>query len=288
MSSTQQINHDLERLLQQNSAWLKKRGFLVAAYPNLFDGEDGEHIFDIGSDSLAGTTEDILDLDMLPAFKTPLWTTTTSDILFEDGLLKRPMPQNWALDHPARTTTPRKRRRSQGEASMVSVGSSNDTSALSLSHQDGWAEKFQELLHFKEKNGHCRVPHSSGEEENASLARWVKRQRHQHKLKMQGKASTITDERIGLLEASGCVWDSHHEAFQIRLKELAEFKALHGHTAVPAKYTANIQLATWCKCQRRQYRLFQEGQPSNLSPERIHDLERLGFEWKSNPRRVLL
>jgi hypothetical protein len=105
---------------------------------------------------------------------------------------------------------------------------------------------------------------------------------------MEGKSSTITDERIGLLEACGFVWDSHHEAFQIRLKELAEFKALHGHTAVPAKYTANIQLATWCKCQRRQYRLFQEGRPSNLSPERIRDLERLGFEWKSNPRRVLL
>ena len=40
------------------------------------------------------------------------------------------------------------------------------------------------------------------------------------------------------------------------------------------------KLATWVKCQRRQYKLYWDGKPSAMSPERILELEKVGFEWE--------
>jgi hypothetical protein len=34
------------------------------------------------------------------------------------------------------------------------------------------------------------------------------------------------------------------------------------------------------KCQRRQYKLYWDGKPSAMSPERILQLEKVGFEWE--------
>eukprot|EP00934_Nitzschia_sp_Nitz4_P004095 Nitzschia sp. Nitz4//scaffold29_size155292//152139//153152//NITZ4_002692-RA/size155292-processed-gene-0.32-mRNA-1//1//CDS//3329546550//4085//frame0 len=141
-----------------------------------------------------------------------------------------------------------------------------------------WTEKFDELKAFREQRGHCCVPHTF--DENPSLARWVKRQRYQYKLKNEGKASTMTDERITLLENVGFVWDSHGASWMERWNELAEFSKLHGHANVPSNHAPNPQLATWVKCQRRQYKLFWEGKPSNMSLERINRLEQVGFEWE--------
>lgn len=142
-----------------------------------------------------------------------------------------------------------------------------------------WLERYEELLAFKKKCGHCRVPHTFAD--NPSLARWVKRQRYQYKLRQEGRKSNMTDERIRDLEKVGFVWDSHSASWINRLNELHEYRCLHGHTNVPGSYIANPQLATWVKCQRRQFKLYSEGRPSSLSPSRIQDLEKLGFEWTS-------
>lgn len=141
-----------------------------------------------------------------------------------------------------------------------------------------WNEKFDELTAFRKEKGHCCVPHTF--EENPSLARWVKRQRYQYKLKNEGKASTITDERIMALEKVGFVWDSHGASWMERWNELSDFAKEYGHANVPSNHTQNPQLATWVKCQRRQYKLFWEGKPSNMSLDRITKLEKIGFEWE--------
>jgi len=72
---------------------------------------------------------------------------------------------------------------------------------------ENWTEKFEELLRFREENGHCLVPNCHPE--NPALAQWTKRQRYQYKLKHDGKRSTITDERVRALDEAGFVWDSH-------------------------------------------------------------------------------
>lgn len=141
-----------------------------------------------------------------------------------------------------------------------------------------WSEKFEELCQYRDKMGHCLVPHTFSE--NLALARWVKRQRYQYKLMVEGKSSTMTQDRVEALEDIGFVWDSQGAAWGDRLHELRIFKEEFMHCNVPSNYCENPRLATWIKCQRRQYKLYQEGKPSNMTPQRIHELERLGFEWE--------
>jgi Helicase associated domain len=141
-----------------------------------------------------------------------------------------------------------------------------------------WAEKFEELCEYKKKEGHCLVPHTFND--NLALARWVKRQRYQYKLMMEGKASTMTPERVKALEDLGFVWDSQGAAWGDRLHELEHFRKTYMHCNVPSNFSDNPRLATWIKCQRRQYKLYMEGKPSNMTPQRIQHLESLGFEWE--------
>lgn len=140
-----------------------------------------------------------------------------------------------------------------------------------------WSEKFVELCKFKESTGHCLVPHTY--QENLALARWVKRQRYQYKLMLERKATTMTPERVKALDEIGFVWDSQGAAWGDRLGELQQFRQLFKHCNVPSNYFDNPRLATWIKCQRRQYKLYVESKPSNMTPQRIQHLESLGFEW---------
>ena len=140
-----------------------------------------------------------------------------------------------------------------------------------------WSEKFVELCQFKEATGHCLVPHTY--QENLALARWVKRQRYQYKLMLENKATTMTPERVKALSEIGFVWDSQGAAWGDRLGELQQFRQHYKHCNVPSNFIDNPRLATWIKCQRRQYKLYKENKPSNMTPQRIQHLESLGFEW---------
>ena len=77
---------------------------------------------------------------------------------------------------------------------------------------------------------HSQVPHTYAE--NPPLARWVKRQRYQYKLKIENKQSTMTDERIIMLENIGFIWDSHAAAWEEKLNELKEYTQLRGNWCV--------------------------------------------------------
>jgi hypothetical protein len=140
-----------------------------------------------------------------------------------------------------------------------------------------WDERFNELCMYREKHGNCLVPHTFTE--NRPLTRWVKRQRYQHKRMMECKSSSLTDERVKALEEVGFVWDVQGAAWGERLDELNEFRSNYMHCSVPSNYSANPQLASWVKCQRRQYKLHMEGKASYMTPQRIRDLEVVGFKW---------
>ena len=140
-----------------------------------------------------------------------------------------------------------------------------------------WKERYQELIDFQLKYGHCLVPNVW--EKNNRLAFWVKRQRYQYKQKKQGHHSTLSDAREQALERLGFVWDSHKAIWEERLNELISFQKTYKHCNVPANYPPNRQLAIWVKCQRRQYRLYCNFQRSNITEERISKLAELGFDW---------
>ena len=67
-----------------------------------------------------------------------------------------------------------------------------------------WEEKFQELLQYKEKFGHCQIPIKWNE--NKILGRWVSTQRKDYKNWKEGNRSLMTDERRRRLEDVGFSW----------------------------------------------------------------------------------
>jgi len=142
---------------------------------------------------------------------------------------------------------------------------------------ENWTEKFEELLRFREENGHCLVPNCHPE--NPALAQWTKRQRYQYKLKQDAKRSTITDERVIALDEVGFVWDSHKAVWSERLEELKGFKKEYKHCNVPSRYKPNHQLAIWVKRQRRQWKNKLDRLPNCMTDERQRALESIGFVW---------
>jgi hypothetical protein len=149
-----------------------------------------------------------------------------------------------------------------------------------------WNERFHELLQFKEEYGHFLVPYRW--ERNRELAQWVKRQRHQFKLKSKGQRSALNQDRLHALEKVGFVWNSHHAIWDEKFQELKDFKRYHGHANVPFKYPQNHQLSIWVRSLRRQYKLLGEyahgKHRSHMTKERYHQLRDLGFDF--NPRRL--
>jgi hypothetical protein len=172
-----------------------------------------------------------------------------------------------------------KRRRVEKDSAAAEVSSDEGSDEKRFrSYQTGqWAEKYKELCQYRHQNGHCVVPNTY--QETNQLGRWVKRQRYQYKLLQEGKASTLTEERVAALESVGFVWGSQGASWDERYNGLKAFKSRNMHCNVPGNYQ-DKKLATWVKCQRRQFKLYVECQPSNITLRRIQELEDLGFEWE--------
>lgn len=147
-----------------------------------------------------------------------------------------------------------------------------------------WDQRYKELIEYKNEHGHCNVPLKF--ELNQQLGRWVFNQRYQYRVLQQGKKSLMTMERIAQLNEIGFLWDARYlkggnsENWDQRYKELIDYKQKHGDCNVSQQYKANKPLGIWVQTQRTQYRRFQLKNKSPMTEERIHKLEKIGFEWK--------
>ena len=204
------------------------------------------------------------------------YSDTTSTMRMVDQADLEPN-QVFSMGSPSASSSKKKRRRQVSDDENSESDDLNDEGRFRPYQAGQWAERFDDLCKFREQTGNCLVPHTF--KENLPLARWVKRQRYQYKLMQEGKPSTMTQERVRALEDIGFIWDSQGAAWGERLDELKEFRKVYMHCNVPSNYSENPQLATWVKCQRRQYKLHSEGKPSNMTQQRIHELEGIGFEW---------
>jgi hypothetical protein len=72
------------------------------------------------------------------------------------------------------------------------------------SHKASWQERYRSFYNFHVQRGHCNVPSNHP---NKTLTIWVKCQRRQHKLYKRGERSTMTDERIKLMDNLGFDWN---------------------------------------------------------------------------------
>ena len=128
-----------------------------------------------------------------------------------------------------------------------------------------WESRFQELVRFKEKHGHCRVPQRW--KDNPKLGLWVAVQR---RFKSRNK---LPPEVVHRLDNIGFIWDPHQAAWEEMFGELVAFHRANGHSNVPYKYPRNRDLAHWVHRQR------QGKKTGTLSGEQIQQLQKLDFVW---------
>jgi hypothetical protein len=135
-----------------------------------------------------------------------------------------------------------------------------------------WNARFAELAAFQKQTGHCHVPVFWPE--NLVLAGWVDLQR---RLRWGGK---LPPARIALLDTLGFYWGSEqepHESWDAHFTELAAYHRRFGNCRVPPRWPENPALARWVTFQRA------ARSKRKLSPDRLCQLETLGFEWSAAP-----
>jgi hypothetical protein len=104
-----------------------------------------------------------------------------------------------------------------------------------------WEDRLSELAEYRKIHGDCNVPQRNSE--YTKLANWVKYQRRQYKVHLEGKKSTMTTFRIQELKSLGFYWGVYTTALENRLSKLAAYSIIQGNCKVPRNYSENSKLA---------------------------------------------
>lgn len=152
----------------------------------------------------------------------------------------------------------------------------------------GWIYFYNKLVAYKQEHGSCEVPQRY--KDDPALGSWCKNQREYYKNYTKNKASSLTEERIGLLNKIGFAWVATKtkrrvmKDFDIHIRELKQFREVHGNTRVPHVYDANPGLGVFVHRVKIYRREMQEGKRKStnewLTPTRIQALDEIQFEWK--------
>jgi len=171
-----------------------------------------------------------------------------------------------------------------GKLTLIHVmGCKKQSRPMSILEQK-WNQMFDRLYLFKEKHGHCLVPNRY--ENDPALGAWVSTQRRQYKILLSGSSEStpMTAERASRLESLGFVWatnDPRHVPWEVRYKELCQYKDSYGDCLVPIGFKRNVKLANWVSTQRQEYKLLREGRSSRLTEDRIKMLQDIDFVWEA-------
>ena len=177
--------------------------------------------------------------------------------------------------------------------------SGTDQVQENASEQAYW-RKHHTLLHqFLMQFGHCNVPEGYGKGTHyEKLHQWCADQRTEYQKMCRrdsiSRPSTMTPNRVRILTSMGFVWGSYSNNNTFRgsisnnvsysswdkwIEVLKEYKDKHGDVDVPLKYSGNQSLGMFVNRQRSEYRKYQAGKSTSMTPERIKDLNELGFTW---------
>ena len=144
------------------------------------------------------------------------------------------------------------------------------------SFEDRWDRRFTQLLEYRRRFGHCRVP--AKWKEDVPFGQWV------HMQRAFKKDGTLSEERIARLEAVGFEWACprsraylYDEHWAGMFSRLLAWQKEHGHTEVPSTWH-DRSLATWVAGQRDHWK------HGTLQPERRRKLEAIGFAWRGTRR----
>ncbi|KAL7579167.1 hypothetical protein ACA910_011340 [Epithemia clementina (nom. ined.)] len=157
--------------------------------------------------------------------------------------------------------------------------------------EDKWELKFNMLLEYKKEHGDCLVPKEFAG--NMVLARWVGEQRKQMKAKTEGRHTTLTDDREQRLHNIGFIFNTRtrehlrnavlqrfQDRWNICFERLLKFKEVHGHAAVPRRFKADKDLASWAMRQRSHGKKYMRGEKNYLTKERFELLKSVDFVFE--------
>lgn len=160
--------------------------------------------------------------------------------------------------------------------------------SIGLPTQDIWNHNFSDMCEFKEKHGHTRVPRTFVSDFGLNLGIWGSRQRQEYSKCQKGVKSTLTAERIQLLNGIGFEWVVHprqtqDDKWEAKYKALITFQQQNGHTCVPSAYKTDdgTGLGAWVSAQRREYKRRKSGEKTYLTTERVEKLNKIKFQWTS-------
>jgi hypothetical protein len=139
-----------------------------------------------------------------------------------------------------------------------------------------WNMRYEKLVDFKQKNGHCLVPRLYMQDK--PLGEWVSKQRTVH------NNNKMRLDRKGILDEVGFAWKgdpAHNFNVYVQLwhqqyEHLVEFKRKNGHCMVPFKYEQNKSLGRWVAKQRMYYR------NNKMRLERKRLLDEIGLASKDD------
>lgn len=142
-----------------------------------------------------------------------------------------------------------------------------------------WDERLAELVAYQREHGDTLVPKKYPP--NQSLGYWVNEQRSQYQRAMNGKSSTMNKKRQEKLNAINFKWSVREppREFAEWIKLLKLYKSQWGDCNVPLKYKQDLSLGSFVNNARTNYKKFQSGLSSNMTQEKIDQLEEIGFIW---------
>lgn len=127
-----------------------------------------------------------------------------------------------------------------------------------------WEEGFHNLVVFKEREGHCRVPLSHDEANGFRLGQWVRSQRINR--------DDLSGERQQRLNKVGFSWDPLLDQWEEGFRHLAIYREREGHCRVPKRHEeSGFKLGEWVDRQRQMQ--------NAIAIERRKQLDELGFVW---------
>ena len=183
------------------------------------------------------------------------------------------------------------RRLEQGEPSTLTVDRLNKLIAVDFvwykSREEAWEYRYKQLQEFYSRHGHSNVPNHYAL--NPKLGNWCMNQRTYYKRRYRGEMSSLTEERIQLMEDLGFIWNYRKHQFDAMLNRLAKYYRENGHTQIATADVENRDLRFWVTIQRyyyhcRQRDLNTDGYSSvSLTEDRIKAIEAAvpDFHWRA-------
>jgi hypothetical protein len=108
-----------------------------------------------------------------------------------------------------------------------------------------WNLRFHQLAEYKQAHGYCAVSQNSGH--SLELGRWVARQR------LARHRNRLNAEREAKLDSIGFSWNlrgCNSVNWDVRFRQLLEYKQAAGDCNVPHAFSRNPQLGRWVHSQR--------------------------------------